>query len=120
MRNPEIWEWEIGKSGNLGVGNREIRKCGLQKSRNPEMWAPGIKKSGNVVLAGALLGQIWPNRPQSGALFGLSCPRAGQDRPGPRGQPREAPKTSNMPSPWGGVYIRIGGSFWACNIWGNI
>jgi len=48
MRNPEIWEWEIGKSGNLGVGNREIRKCGLPKSRNPEMWAPEIEKSGNV------------------------------------------------------------------------
>jgi len=61
-----------------------------------------IRKTGPV--GGHLLGQIWPNRPQSGALSGLSCPRAGQDRPGPAGSPR-GPRNGQICPPPGGVYI---------------
>jgi len=144
LRNPEMWAPEIEKSGNVGSRNREIRKnlemwapeieksgkiwkCGLWKSRNPG-------KSGKTGSAGPPKRGNPENRASWGALFGpdLAQPapkwgtfwfRLPEGRSGParpRGQPARPPKRSNMPSPWGGVYIRIGGSFWACNIWGNI
>jgi len=88
-----MWAPEIEKSGKLGSKNREI-------------WE--IRKTGQV--GGALLCQIWHNRPQSGALSGIDYPRAGQDRPGPADGPQD-PKKSRPRLPWGGVYIRIGGCF---------
>jgi len=131
MKSQKIWEWEIEKSGNMEAGNREIRKWGLPKSRNPEKSGnvgsrnreirgnPGkrgpwglqngeIRKTGPV--GGHFLGQIWPNRPQSGALSGLSCPRAGQDRPGPADSPR-GPRNGQICLPLGVYILGSGGRF---------
>jgi len=139
MKSQKIREWEIEKSGNVGSRNREIRKCGLPKPRNPEKSGnvgsgnreirgnPGkrgprglqngeIRKTGPV--GGHFLGQIRTNRPQSGALFGLSCPRAGQDRPGPR-TAREAPETVKYALPPGGVYILGSGGRFGPAIYGE-
>jgi len=114
-----MWAPEIEKSGNVGSRNREIRKCELPESRNPGNPIRKTWKSGKPGQLGALSGPDLAQPAPKWGTFWFKLPegRSGPARPedSPRG-----PETVKYALPLGGVYIRIGGSFWACNIWGNI
>jgi len=139
-----MWAPEIEKSGNVGSRNREIRKnlemWAPEIEKSGEIRENGVPEASKTGKSGKTGSPRPPKRgnPENRASWGaLSGPDLDQPAPKwgtfwfklpegrsgparPRGQPVRPRNGQICPPPWGVYILGSGGSFWACNIWGNI